>query len=249
MARRKTVKALYLTDPHCPGHSPKALRWACQRICDYKPDYLIVGGDVFEADAASRFNNEKDYDLLHEYQIAAGWLDAVADAGPGCALVWCLGNHDHNIKSKGRIDRRVRRAVDWNESKYGSAFGRWRQIPYDFSARGTFQLGQVLFWHGFDGAEDSNAIRINNACGGYGNRLVIGGHTHKPHGPTQITKSKTIPLPLWFANGGTLGPTRPDWTTRQDTSLWAPAVVKVELQMGRACQPGLNWDCDVEVMA
>lgn len=249
MPRRKTVKALYLTDPHCPGHCPKALKWACSRIADFKPDYVIVGGDVFEADAASRFYNEQPYDLLTEYETAARWLDTVAEAGAGADLVWNLGNHDHNIQAKGRIDRRVRRAVDWNESKYGESFRKWRQIPFDFSARGVFQLGQVMFWHGHDGAEDLNAVRINNACGGYGHRLLVGGHVHVPRPPTQAERTKRIPLPLWYANGGTLGPIRPEWTVRQDTSLWAPAVVKVELQMGRACQPGKNWDCEVEVMS
>lgn len=246
--RRKTVRAAVVSDSHCPDQDEKAVGWAVRQIADFKPDYLIFGGDLFEADAASRFHNEKKYDLLAEYKAGSKLMDRLASLGVE-NLVWCLGNHDANLAAVGRIDKRIRDVVHWNRSEWRQSFLKWRQIPYDFSARGCLQLGQVIFWHGHDGAEDLNAIRINNATGGHGNRLVVGGHTHKPHGSTQVMKSKSVPLPLWCANSGTIGPRRPDWTTRQDTSLWRPAVVKVELQMWRACQPGRNWDCEVEVMA
>lgn len=244
----KTARIAYVTDTHCPDHEPAALRWACGKIEQFKPSHLIFGGDLFEADAASRFYNEKKYDLLAEYEAGSFVLSALAEVAPGAEKVWCLGNHDFNITAPGRIDKRVRSAVHWNQSQWSDHFLRWRQIPYDFSAGGVYQLGQVMAWHGHDGAEDTNAIRINNACGGYSHRLLLGGHTHTPHGPTQVMRTKKIPLPLHYANGGTLGPLRPDWTVRQDTSMWKHAIVFVECTIGRACQPGQNWDCQVEVM-
>lgn len=243
-----TIKALYLGDSHCPFQDKKSVEWACKQIAKFKPDYLIFGGDLFEADAASRFDNEYDHDFRDEQHAAAALLDQLAGAGGGAQLVWSLGNHDQNVRNPGRVGRRLRRSIDWNNCEWRDSFKAWRQIPYDFSPDGTFQLGQVIFWHGHGGLEDTNAIKLNNACGGFAHRLVVGGHTHTPHGPTQVMKTKTLPLPLWYANGGTLGPLRPGWTQRQDTSRWAAAVVKVELKMGRACQPGKNWDCVVEKM-
>jgi hypothetical protein len=246
--RRKTVRVAYITDPHCPLQNEKATAWAISRIADYRPDYVVVGGDVFEADSASRFYNEQPFDLVDEYKAASRWLDLVHDSAPNARHHWLLGNHCSNLQAIGRIDKRLRRAVNWNTSEWGESFRRWTQHEYDFSPGGCLQLGQVLFWHGFDGAEDHNAVRILNATGGHAHRLVVGGHTHKPHGPTQIMRTKSIGLPMWYANGGTLGPTRPGWTQRQDTSLWAAAIVRVELTMGRSCQPAKNWACDVEVM-
>ena len=246
--RRKSVRAVYVSDTHCPDQDAKAVSWAAGKIAEFKPNYLIFGGDLFEADAASRFYNEQKYDILAEYEAGAKVMNLLAGAAPDAKLVWTLGNHDHNLTAAGRIDKRVRDAVHWNRSEWGESFRRWQQVPYDFSAKGVLQLGQVILWHGHDGSEDLNAIRISNACGGFGHRLVVGGHTHTPAGPRAAERTRRIPLPLWYANAGTLGPLRPDWTTRQDTSRWGAAIVRIELTMGRACQPAKNWACEVEVM-
>lgn len=246
--RRKTVRAAYITDPHCPGASAKALTWALGKVSEFKPDYMIVGGDVFEADAASRFQNEQKYDLLAEYEAGAKWLNLVHGATPDAEHVWLHGNHERNLMAPGRLDSRVRRVAHWNVSEWRESFLRWRQYEYDFSPRGCLQLGQVIFYHGFDGSEEYNALRMINATGGHAHRLVVGGHTHRPKPPTQLMRTRTIPMQAWYANGGTLGPTRPEWTTRQCTHEWAPGVVLLELQMGRSCQPERNWDCEVELM-
>ncbi|MDF1702397.1 MAG: metallophosphoesterase family protein [Planctomycetota bacterium] len=247
MTRRKIIKAAYVTDPHCPFQNSTSVYWALGQIREYKPDYLIMGGDLFEASAASRFENEDKHDLRDDYRAGARLLDALADAGAGADLVWCRGNHDDNIACVGRIQRGLRSQVHWSASEWADSFRRWKQIPYDYSADGCFQLGQVMFWHGFHN-EEMDAIKLNNMTGGHAHRLVVGGHTHRPHGPTQVMRTKKVPLPLWYANGGTLGPTRPAWTQRQDTSGWKAGFVMVELTAGRACQPGRNWDCVVEVM-
>lgn len=244
----KTTKAAYFTDPHCPHHNQQAVEWACKVIREFKPDHLICGGDLFEASAASRFDNEDKHDLRDEYRAGASLLDTVADAGSGANLVWVSGNHDRNLQNPGRIERPLRSQLHWNVSEWRDSFLRWKQIPYEFSAAGCYQLGQVMFWHGFGSNEDIDAIKLNNMTGGHAHRLVVSGHTHVPHGPTQVTRTKRVRLPLWYANGGTLGPSNPAWTHRQDTSGWKPAVVLVELTSERRCLAKKNWECYVEVM-
>lgn len=244
----RTIKAAYFTDPHCPLQDDAAVEWAHKVVSEFKPDYLICGGDLFEASAASRFDNEDKHDLRDEYRAGALLLDSLAGAVPDANLVWIRGNHDRNLQNPGRIERPLRSQLHWNVSEWRDSFLRWKQIPYDFSAAGCFQLGQVMFWHGFDGPQDVNAIRINNITGGHAHRLVVGGHTHTPHGPQQVMRTKKVRLPLWYANGGTLGPRSPEWTHRQDTSEWKPAVVLVELASTRRCLATKNWECRTEVM-
>lgn len=244
--RRKTVKVACVSDTHCPFEDKKAVDWALGVVREFGPDYFVFLGDLIEAGAASRFDNEYSHDFRDEQRSGARILDRMRDAGGDAERIWCWGNHDGHSSDPGRIDKALRSAVHFNNCEWRASYLAWKQIPFDFGPNGVFQLGQVGFWHCHDGAEDTNTIKINNACGGHAHRLWIGGHTHRPHGPTQVMKSKAVPLPLWYANTGTLGPRRPRWAHRQDTSMWGPAVALVELSMGRACQPSANWSCHVE---
>lgn len=230
---------------HAPFQCPRGRRWLAAQLAEIKPDYLVDLGDRMDADAASRHgDSEYGHDLEDEYREAAEYAREMresAGVSDGKA-VWCLGNHDENIQAKGRIDRKVRRLLDWN--RFDPEFRRWRQIPYRFRADGCFQLGQVIFTHGCTVRQHLEAVQWVNLTGGHGNRLVVMGHTHRPHGPSQCMRSQNIGLPVWHANAGTMRQDA-DWSLRMDTSRWGPGLIVVRLRPGRACQPGRNWECEL----
>jgi predicted phosphodiesterase len=245
---RGTARIAVVGDTHVPFMVPKAFDWACNQIKAFKPTHIIHLGDLFEADAASIHGNEYSHDLHDEYAAAAEALQRLEASAPEAQLYWLLGNHDDNIQAADsrRVAKSIRRAAHWSRSReFGPTFDRWRQVPYEFSPKGALQIGQTFFYHDFNGNWDMNLIRVNNLLGGHAHRLGVFGHHHKVIPPTQAMRTKSIPLPLWGASPGTLGPLKPDWTRRQDTSHWGHGIAFVEALKGRACQPAKNWSCEV----
>jgi predicted MPP superfamily phosphohydrolase len=245
-----TVRAAAFSCVHAPFFDKEAQRWLNQKVSGLKLDYLICLGDLLEADAASVHPGESEHSLEHEYQSAAGFLTGAREAADNdrCQFIWLLGNHDANIQKRDprRVPKPLRSLLDWN--KHNAEFAKWRQIPYLKGREGCFELGQTIFTHGFDAgaaSDENEAIQFNNYCGGHGHRLVVRGHTHRPRVVTQAMRTRTIPLPLWYCNAGTMGPLKPDYMERKDTSQWGSALVVVETKMGRACQPARNWDAQV----
>lgn len=244
---RGTARIAVIADTHCPFLDKKAFAWALGHIRAFKPTHIVHLGDLFESAAASVHPNEYSHDQLDEYEDGAMVLGELEAAAPNAQRLWILGNHDANIAARDprRVAKPLRRSVHWsNCRKTGHIFDRWTQIPYEFSSRGCVQLGQVFFYHDFTNAWDMNAIRMNNLLGGHGNRLGVHGHHHHILGPTQVMRTKKVPLPLWGASPGTLGPLQPEWANRQDTSHWRHGLCKITTPMGRSCLPKRRWTCE-----
>jgi len=248
MAHRQRVRAIAVADPHAPFTDPQALRWAARLVRTRRPHYLFCLGDLFEAHHASVHPDEHDHDALDEYRAGARILDTLRRAAPArCRCVWLLGNHDDNIQRNDsrRVPRHLRRAVHWNNSRFAESFLRWRQVPYIKSAEGCFQLGQVIFTHGFSLRPELEAVQFANYTGGYGNRLVVSGHTHAPLAPTQARRTLRIPLPLWHANPGTLADMNAlSYADRSDRSVWGTGLVYVECDPHGLGGAGCRWHAE-----
>jgi hypothetical protein len=193
-----------------------------------------MGGDLFDANAASRHPNAHDVPLEDEYASGAGLLRSLREAVPyRCSYRWLLGNHEDNILvlDERRIDKRLTSLVHWNKSPFKDEFRRWDQIPYVKAPEGCDQLGQVIFTHGFDcgvTSDDLEALQFSYFLGGRAHRLCIRGHTHHPVAVTRCDRTRTVPLPYWYANAGTLGPLQPLYMTRKSAFRWGPAIVHGE---------------------
>lgn len=238
---------------HVPYQDQAAVDKLCSVIEERRPDYLLCLGDLFEADSANvhKHRAEERIPLSDEYASGAAVLEQVAEAAPDAERLWLLGNHDDNLQTNDvrRIPKHLRDLVHWNKSEWGKTFRNWRQIPYEKSERGVFRLGQVNFYHGYLAGVNSDeleAIQMNNYVGGYSHTLGVRVHTHTPLPPTQAMLTNKIPLPFWYANAGTLGPTRPDYMKRKDSSGWGPAVVVGEAVIGRPSRMrgGPQWTAE-----
>jgi predicted phosphodiesterase len=248
--RNKVVRFAAFSCTHSPLHSEAAVAAMLGVLIDHRPDVVVHLGDLLEASHASVHPDEHEHDALDEYREGARILDAVRDVAPDARLVWCLGNHDDNIQRKDarRVPKRYRRAVHWSACPWRESYGTWQQVPYRKHRAGVYQLGQVLFAHGWDAGVNSDeleAIQVNNLCGGHAHTLVVRGHTHRPVPPTRCTRTKRVPLQTWYANAGTLCDVeRMEYAHRSDTSAWGPAVVVGETLLGRACMPAVNWSAE-----
>lgn len=238
--------------PHCPNQNDDAVEELCELLPGLKLDVFVLLGDLFEADSASvhKHKFEERTDLLSEYAAAADFLRKIREAvGPECQLEWMLGNHDDNLQVNDfrRIPKHLRNLVHWNKSEYREEFQKWRQHPYEKSEKGLFTLGQVGFYHGYDvraGSDEAECIQMCNLLGGHAHMLMIRGHTHAPVAPTQAMFTSRIPLPYWYANPGTLGPIKPDYMKRKDSSAWGSALIHGQARLGRPSRmrQGPQWE-------
>ena len=214
--------------------------------------HFVHCGDLLEAAAASVHPDEHQHTLADEFEHASNFLRSIREALPSTSrCYWIWGNHDDNIfkRDPRRIPKALRDMIEIGRDSRWPEFSKWTQIPYAKSKRGCLQIGQCVFYHGFDAGATSDeleSLQINNLTGGHAHRLFVRGHTHRPVPPTQCMRTRRIPLPYWYANVGTLGPLEPDWANRVDTSQWGANALIVDTKMdrpNRLC--AANWSAEL----
>ena len=252
-----TARFAAVSCPHFPYAREESLAFVFHTLEKQKGlTHFVVLGDLFEAKSASVHSDEEVECLLSNYAAAAKFYEDLQDVLPAdCERVWCLGNHDDNIQVSDfrRIPKSLRKLVHWNNTLvHGAVFKRWKQIPYVKGVEGCYQLGQVIFYHGYDAGNNSDeteGLQMAMACGGHAHRLTVRGHTHRPLGVTQASYSAKVMLPYWYANAGTLGPLKPGYMQRKDTSLWGPGMVVGSCEVARPSRmrQGPQWEAELLV--
>jgi 3',5'-cyclic AMP phosphodiesterase CpdA len=239
---------------HCPFEDEESVGWAVKTLETLKPRprRIIFDGDLFDATPASVHPMKDEHTLELEYKHAASLLSRLRAAVPyRCEYIWMLGNHDDNIQRPDhrRVPRRLRSLVHWNKSQYKDEFLRWRQMPYVKSPAGCYSIGQVTFTHGFDCtvySDELEALQFAWMLGGFHNRLVVRGHTHRPVPVTQCYRTRNVPLAYYFANVGTLGPRQPLYMSRKSAYAWGPALLYGEAVLHpRYNQADPQWSAEL----
>ena len=238
---------------HCPYQSEQAIENLLATISGQGITHFIHCGDVVDAEAASVHNDDPVSHTLYE-EFTADMLRRIREALPkDCNLILLDGNHDDNIQrpDSRRIKYDLRdlcnpRKLDGVADEYKL----WKHVPYRHGVRGCYQLGAVIFAHGFAAGANSDeleAIQLAMACGGYAHRLIVRGHTHRPIPPTQCKRSARIKLPWHYANVGYMAfQERPAYTHRFDISQWGRACLIGKTKLGRTDRLGKNaWEANL----
>lgn len=238
-------KFLIFSDIHFPLQDDSALEWLLAQIEDFNPDVLIHAGDGLEADAASRWDSEEDWDLLREYTLHNEFLKTVREVSPNSRKVFIEGNHENNIISRHRIPAKLRPLCDYRI--HHSEFQYWEQpTEYVYGPKGVFNLGQLSVYHGWETNVSSDEFQAYFLGKPYG--LSVCGHTHRPIQVTQARRTKAIPLPYWYANSGCLTHLDRDYNTRKRHIEWGQACVIGEVDCPRRPRPDWfyrrNWDAE-----
>lgn len=238
-------------DLHCPHHDEEMVRRTIDELRHWQPDVAVIIGDVLEAQAASRWPTDSGHTLMDEYRAAADVIGRLREAAPKARWVLCEGNHDANIRARGRLAADLREAVDYR-LHLRKALASFTVVPYLNSRAGTYRLGPVAFAHGFDTTANggrNDAIRLGSPGG-----LLVVGHTHRPLPVTQARINEKVLLPYWYCNTGTLSSLKPDYTARLNTDRWGSGIVIGKAKMGRAVQTnsggrlGRRWTWEAETV-
>lgn len=239
--------------PHVPIYCRDTHERLLSRLEQIKPKHVILLGDLLEASPASRHYNEDAWTLSEEYDCAAEYLTSIMRVcGPDANYVWLHGNHDANIQSMGRIDKRVRDLVDWHKHKtLGPVSSCWKQVPY--SHRQVYRLGPITFRHGAE--HGVNADRDQAVLYGVENGLTVSGHTHRGFNVREAMLTSKVPLKKFFMNAGTHADwDRMDYMSRKSIAMWTHGlchgdVNSVAVKQSRAYFGSMQWTGEYECWA
>lgn len=244
----KSERAFYLSDIHVPHHDPESLAWAVGLIEQWKPDHLIMGGDLIDANAASRWPNEYEHTLKDEYRWGNEILKDLRSAAPkNCTCVWIWGNHEDNIRSANRVPKDLRSLVQIED--HIPEYQNWKHIPYTrHHIKGSYRRGQVSFIHGHvttDAAMDEQAIKMANY---EPFSLTISGHTHRPTLAVKQVMLRRFGLPHWRADAGChMNWDSAEYMKRLDMTQWGHACVLTEQIPIKSPRKSREWNAEIKV--
>jgi len=240
---------------HCPYQSETAIGNLLEVLKGKEIDYFVHCGDVVDAEAASVHGDDpSQHTLYDEFCVAADMLQRIRKALPDtCHLVLLDGNHDDNIQRQDsrRIQFDLRNLCNPRKMEgVRDEYLRWKHVPYRLGSVGCFQLGSVIFSHGYSTSANSDeleAIQLANLCGGHSHRLIVRGHTHRPVPPTQCKRTARVKLPWWYCNVGMMAfEKRPSYTHRWDVSQWGRSVLMGSSKRGRVGRLGKqSWKAEL----
>ena len=181
-------KGIALYDLHFPSHDKACLNAVCEFIKDFKPDWLILGGDQLQLDMISSYNQFKLKNLegkrlykdYKEFQIQV--LNRIESLLPkNCKKFFMLGNHEY------RIDRLIEKHPELEgliELENHLNLKDWTIIPYN----DTFSIGDMYFAHGWywNKYYAEKTLRIAQ-------KMIFVGHAHTPQIHTAISPVYTLP--------------------------------------------------------
>lgn len=242
----QTVKWLAFSCVHCPLQDAEAVDWLLSRIAFHQPNLLVCLGDLLEADSASRWPSEYDWDLQHEFDTGSAFLADVRKSAPLAERVFLEGNHDANLLSLNRIDRKLRRLCDYREKI--DELANWQRVTeYNHCRRkGVYRVGQVAFYHGFRSGVSGDEFDCIDFVDEWG--LGVRGHSHKPVQVTQALKTKSLPLRYWFLNVGCMRDLNPPYMHRNRKDDWGHALGVGEAKLLKSPRRCREWSAQVEVL-
>jgi UDP-2,3-diacylglucosamine pyrophosphatase LpxH len=242
---------------HAPLHDEDAIAWLIEQIKEVKPTFVIHLGDGFEGQASSRWPEENGISLLEEYEQHDKILERIRKASPDSNRIFLEGNHDHNIRAKGRLDKRLRGLTDYNVPQYNDknqCVNKELMTEWRFGAeyiycrrRGSFRIGQVVFAHGYECGIKSGENEAVYFSGGEYN-LYVRGHTHRPQPVTRVMKTGRVPLRYWYANAGCMRDMEDvEYMRRNKRELWGQGCVVGQCKPLNSPRRERNWEAETRI--
>jgi predicted phosphodiesterase len=236
------IKWVAFSCSHCPLQDLEAVELVKEAVRDFKPDQIVMLGDLHEANSASKWPSEYSWNIEDEYIAASKMLREIRMAHPHPDQVkgiFLPGNHDANIEAINRHPKAVRQLLSWRypQNVPVRKGGRpvyineefvtnWRiACEYRYSRkRGVYRIGATVFAHGYAADVSSDENQAIDLGWTYG--LTVTGHTHRPTRgePRQVMKTKKRPLPWWYLNAGCTSDLYPQFMERHLSAQWGNAV-------------------------
>ncbi len=93
-------RGMIFGDIHIPYHDKKAVETVLYYGKEFKPDFILLNGDLFDHYQISEFHKDptKD-DIKKEVELGRQFLTALRVQFPDAMIIWKKGNHDDRFKT------------------------------------------------------------------------------------------------------------------------------------------------------
>lgn len=197
-------RGVALFDIHYPVHDKASMEIVFQFLQDYKPDYLVLGGDQLHMDTISSWNARKPKllegkRLKKEYDgFQTEILDRLeAILKPTCKKYFMIGNHEYRVQ---RYIEKNTQVEGFYEVERNLDLTGWTIIPFNE----VFNIGDMYFAHGvfWNKYYAEKTVRIYQ-------KMMFVGHVHIPQ--TYTAKSPAYALPKQAVGVGCLANVNPSY--------------------------------------
>jgi len=183
-----TKRGVALWDIHCPEHNKACMNIVYQFLKDFRPDYLVLGGDQMDFGCISHHNKGKvrlteNARLRKDYkEFQENILDKLEESVSNkCKKYFMIGNHeywierlvDDNPQLEGLVE--VDRNLDLED---------WEIVSFNK----TLTIGEINFIHGIwcNKYHAEKNIRIYN-------KNIFSGHLHTSQTFTVVSPINSLP--------------------------------------------------------
>ena len=182
------AKGIALFDVHYPVHDKACINVVCDFIKDFKPDYLVYGGDQLQMDSISAWNAKKPKltegtRLKKEYSgFQKDILSRIENLLPrNCKKFFIIGNHEY------RTIHLIERSTQFEgfiEIEKNLDLTDYTIIPFN----DVFNIGDMNFAHGWywNKYYSEKTIRVAQ-------KMIFVGHVHTPQLHTSKSPAYTLP--------------------------------------------------------
>jgi predicted phosphodiesterase len=181
---------IYIPDTHAPFTNMAALKEIAGRVKKYKPDLVVMGGDLLDEKAWSRFPKDSDDHSPHEeFEYAAEVVAKMQEWFPQMHVI--LGNHDLRIAKKAMEVGLTKHIVRELSEVFDCPGWTWHTDPRDKLIVAT-KKGPIWMLHGDEmggnPVQKSRMLGIN----------IIQCHTHQ----SSITYSNGLAHSVFAVESG-----------------------------------------------
>ena len=202
-------REIALFDMHYPYNID--LRNVIAFVKDYRPDVLILGGDILDLPQFSRWERGLHNLLASLPPPRAMYAKAKEEIflpirraiGWNAALIYLGGNHEQRVEDAIKADSK---AEDWSiEANFSDIIDLY--VPYaDEDVPNIYEMGDAIFTHG----NRHNVHHASYMAIEYG-KTVRYGHTHDYQVSTKRTAAGSGSYAIIAASCGCLRSLRPSW--------------------------------------
>ena len=207
MSKKKAsllTKILAVPDVHFGLHNIKMVNILLAFCRDFKPDIIVILGDLMEVESLGKFSSPyTKFTLEQEFTLTNWFLDELLYRAPNARIIYLSGNHEYRLYNEAAISPQLKGMLSLERNlglkKRGIGLIPWQNNKF-------FKHGKVRFHHGFT-TNQYAAREMADAAGG----CVVFGHTHR----IQSFQAKKCTHRHTGFNIGTLSHLNPEFSKTQ----------------------------------
>ena len=171
---KKFSRVAFISDVHLPFHNRLAVRITLDYLADYKPDLVILGGDIYDFLEASDFDKSpaRITTLQDEFDDGRDFIRAIDDICPNVDFL--IGNHEDRLQRLINRNPALFKLRSLDIAKAAELPAHWRVHP----SQTHFKLGKLTALHG-DIKGIKSAVHPARTLFQKLKRSCIAGHFHR----------------------------------------------------------------------